>query len=73
MMKLFVWEDVLYGWSGGMITALALTKEDAIKLALKQEGDGLVVKDMRNVKPTVINLTGCTLKRPKLWIVWGGD
>jgi hypothetical protein len=65
-MKLYVWKDVLYGYSAGMIVALAPDLESA--LATVEEGYVRAV--MGEVKPTVIDLADDV--KPQSWWVHGG-
>jgi hypothetical protein len=65
-MKLYVWEDVLYDYSAGMVVALAPDLESA--LATVEED--YVRAEMGKAKPTVINLADDV--KPQSWWVHGG-
>lgn len=68
-MKLYVWEDVLWDYSHGMIVALAPDLETALDLG-RDQGDW-VAGDMGKTKPEVIDL-GPAPVEAKLWLVHGG-
>lgn len=59
LMKLYVWEKVLWDYSSGMIVALAPDMETALAMA-REQGDW-IARDMGEVAPEV-----------KLWHVHGG-
>ena len=64
-MKLYVWQDVLTDYTGGMIVALAPDLETALNMA-----EGIIRADMGKVDPIVIDLDGTP--EPAFWHVWGG-
>lgn len=69
-MKLFVWQDVLWDYTDGMIVALAPDLETALALARDSEFYG-APGDMGKTEPEVIDL-GRVDAEPKLWAVHGG-
>jgi hypothetical protein len=68
--KLFIWTDVLYDYSSGMIVALAPDLETALELGRKCDAYSAAA-DMAAHTPEVIEL-GRVRHEPKLWYVHGG-
>ena len=71
LMKLYVWEDVLWDYSHGMIVALAPDMEAALKLARATVHGDTAAADMGKTEPEVTDL-GWVNSKPKLWLVHGG-
>jgi len=62
-LKMFVWENVLYDWSAGMVCVLAKDLEQAIQLIKKKDGGAAGSMDMSVVKE---------ITKPEAFVVWGG-
>lgn len=71
LMKLYVWQDVLWDYSHGMIVALAPDMETALALARVSEHSDTAPADMGKTEPEVTDL-GWVNSKPKLWLVHGG-
>ena len=63
-LKLFVWEDVLYDWSAGVMFALAETVKEARELILKE--CHYVVKEDLAKEPKVVT-------EKEAFVIWGGS
>ena len=70
LMKLYVWEKVLWDYSAGMIVALAPDMETALALARDSDSPSAPA-EMGRVAPEVTDL-GWVASKPKLWLVYGG-
>lgn len=70
-MKLYVWQDVLWDYSHGMIVALAPDMETALALVRTSQYSDTAAADMGKTEPEVTDL-GWVNSKPKLWLVHGG-
>ena len=68
LMKLYVWEDVPWDYSHGMIVALAPDMETALALARDSRYSETAAGDMGKTEPEVTDL-GWVNSKPKLWLV----
>lgn len=71
LMKLYVWQDVLWDYSHGMIVALAPDMETALALARAGEYSDTAAAEMGRTAPEVTDV-GWVAAKPKLWLVHGG-
>ena len=70
-MRLYVWTEVLYDYTAGMIVVLAPDLETAMELG-RAEGLDSIPRDMGMVAPEVTELPGCEPLKPRIWMVHGG-
>lgn len=68
-MKLYVWQDVLYDYTPGMIVALAHDLDEAMSLFPHEE---YVRQEMGRVSPVVTGLGECRTVKAAGWFVHGG-
>lgn len=71
LMKLYVWERVLYDYTPGMIVALAPDMETALALGRASQYSDTAAAEMGKTEPEVTDV-GWVAAKPKLWLVHGG-
>lgn len=71
LMRLYVWQGVLWDYTAGMIVALAPDMETALALARASEYGDAASADMGKTAPEVTDV-GWVASKPKLWLVHGG-
>jgi hypothetical protein len=63
-LKMFIWEDVLYDYTAGMVAIYAHDLEEALDLARKKF-EPYVVEGFAGVKPKIVT-------KPEAFYVYGG-
>lgn len=72
-MRLYVWTEVLYDYTAGMIVALAPDLDTALHVArIAPDLPARTAEEMGREEPRVTELPGCEDVDPRVWAVNGG-